>query len=183
MSDITASTTAAELVTAFGFSSLTQMEAYLKRHQTKASGSKESDAEVVEMATQVFAVISERGSTSQTWKSGPLTTIISKGELIKENDFDPELKRRRFAMHALIGKALKHLHEEGVLDKPEVKSAAHTHYKLIEGATFGSQAEPEILGLPGPVESEEIVDAEIVEEVAETQEAPKPKARVRRKNK
>lgn len=183
MSVIKAQTTAAELVTAFGFSSLQQMEAYLKRHQTKGSGSKGSDAEVVAMAEQVFAVISESGSTSRPWKSGTLTTLISKGELIKENDFDPELKKQRYAMHALIGKALKHLHSEGVLEKPEVKSAAHTHYKLIEGATFGSQAETEVLGLPGPVGSEEIVEAEIVEEVAEVQEAPKPKARVRRKKK
>lgn len=176
MGDITSKTTAAELVAAFGFSSLAQMEAHLKRHKTKGSGSKSSDTAVVEMAEQVFAVISESGSTARPWKSGTLTTLISKGELIKENDFDPELKKRRYAMHALIGKALKHLHAEGVLEKPEVRSAAHTHYKLIEGATFGSQAEPEVLGLPGPVVSEEIIDAEIVEEVAE-----KPKARVRKR--
>jgi hypothetical protein len=181
MSDITASTTAAELVTAFGFSSLAQMEAYLKRRSTKGSGSKSSDADVVEMAEKVFAIIEKRGSTAQPWKSGILTTLVSEGELVKANDFDPELKRRRYAMHALIGKALKHLHAEGVLEKPKVKSAAHTHYKMVAGAQFGSKVEPETLGLPGPVAEtqEEIIDVEIVEE-PQVPAAPKPKARVRK---
>lgn len=179
MGDITSKTTAAELVAAFGFSSVAQMEAYLKRHKTKGSkGSKSSDEAVVEMAAKVWEVIQDAPS-NRRWKSGTLTTLISKGELIKANDYDPELKKRRYAMHALIGKALKHLHAEGAMEKPEVRSATQTHYLRIEGASFGEQAEPEILGLPGPAPKveEEIIDAEIV---AET---PKPKARVRRRSK
>jgi len=202
MSVIKAQTTAAELVTAFGFSSLQQMEAYLKRHQTKASGSKESDDEIVSLASQLFAVISERNQTGQKWQSGKLTTILSKGELVKANDDLPGYKNRRYKLAGQIGKALKLLADEGVMEKPHVNNPAHSHYLLIEGATFGSQAEPEILGLPGPVGSEEIVEAEIVEaeiidpdaentmegfieasvEMGEI-EPPKPKTRRRRRQK
>jgi len=179
MSEITAQTTVAELVTAFGLSSISDLVSRLERKTSKPK-SGASDQAVLEMAQTVWTVISERGSTAQPWKSGTLTTIISKGELIKENDFDPELKKKRYAMHALIGKALKHLHDQGVLDKPQVKSAAHTHYKMLEGAQYGSQAEEvevEVLGLPGPIE--EIQEAEIIEEV-QVVETPKPKARVRK---
>lgn len=177
MSEITAQTTVAELVTAFGLSSISDLVSRLERKTSKPKKGGASDEAVLEMAETVWNVISERGSTAQPWKSGTLTTIISKGELIKENDFDPELKKRRYAMHALIGKALKHLHAEGVLDKPQVKSAAHTHYKMLEGAQYGTQAEVEVLGLPGPVE--EIQEAEVIEEV-QVVETPKPKARVRK---
>jgi len=180
MSEITAQTTVAELVTAFGLSSISDLVSRLERKTSKPK-SGETDQAVLEMAQTVWTVISEKGSSHIKWKSGILTKAISNGTLLPEFDDDPELKRQRYAMHALIGQALKHLHDEGVLEKPDVKTRAQTHYKMIEGAQYGTQAEEvevEVLGLPGPVE--EIQEAEIVEEV-QVVETPKPKARTRRR--
>ena len=164
MSEINASTTAAELVAAFGFSSLEQMEAYLKRYKSKTSS---SDPMVQETAEKVLEVINSKPRGAQ-WKTGVLNQVIF--GMIKGISDESERVRH----HGIIGKALKQLAEQGLIEKPNVSNAAHSYYlRLAESVQTETPVQ----------ENQESADipSETVEETAENVVSEKPKARVRKK--
>ena len=164
MSEINASTTAAELVAAFGFSSLEQMGAYLKRYKSKTSS---SDPMVQETAEKVLEAINSKPRGAK-WKTGVLNQMIF--GMIKGISDESERVRH----HGIIGKALKQLAEQGLIEKPPVSNAAHSYYLRLEASV-----QPET-----PVqENQESAEtpSETVEETAENVVSEKPKARVRKK--
>ena len=122
MSEINASTTAAELVAAFGFSSLEQMGAYLKRYKSKTSS---SDPMVQETAEKVLEAINSKPRGAK-WKTGVLNQMIF--GMIKGISDESERVRH----HGIIGKALKQLAEQGLIEKPNVSNAAHSYYLRLE---------------------------------------------------
>ena len=165
MSEINASTTAAELVAAFGFSSLEQMGAYLKRYKSKTSS---SDPMVQETAEKVLEAINSKPRGAK-WKTGVLNQMIF--GMIKGISDESERVRH----HGIVGKALKQLAEQGLIEKPPVSNAAHSYYLRLEASV-----QPET-----PVqENQESAEtpSETVEEKAENVVSEKPKARVRKKS-
>jgi DNA-binding HxlR family transcriptional regulator len=165
MSEITLSTTVADLVAAGLITSPTQLESILKRK----SKSKVSDPMIQETAGKVLEAINSR-PVGAKWKTGILNQIVF--GMIK--GISDETERRHH--HGIISKALKSLAADGLIDKPHVTNAAHSYYLRIEGVE-APQVETQVLGLP--LHEEEVVEAVIVEEVVEV----KPKARVRKSKK
>lgn len=165
MSEITLSTTVADLVAAGLITSPTQLESILKRK----SKSKVSDPMIQETAGKVLEAINSR-PVGAKWKTGILNQIVF--GMIK--GISDETERRHH--HGIISKALKSLAADGLIDKPQVTNAAHSYYLRIEGVE-APQVETQVLGLP--LHEEEVVEAVIVEEVVEV----KPKARVRKSKK
>ena len=161
MSEITLSTTVAELVAAGLITSPTQLESILKRK----SKSKVSDPMIQETAGKVLEAINSR-PVGAKWKTGILNQIVF--GMIK--GISDETERRHH--HGIISKALKSLAADGLIEKPAVTNAAHSYYLRSNVET--PQVEVEVLGLP--LHEEEVVEAVIVEEV-------KPKARVRKSKK
>ena len=180
MSDITMSTTVADLVTAGLISSTQELERLLKRKSKKPSG--QTDAEVQEFADRIFALVEKRGSETIKWKTG---NLVGQLEGLFSGSGCEETERERRRVHGQVSKALKLLTSQGVLEKPQVTNATRSHY-LWTGKT-SERTEPEtneslMIPVQGSAEAE-IQDAVIIEEEAVV-EAPKPKARVRkRKNK
>lgn len=166
MTDITSSTTAVELVATFGFSSLEQMGAYLKRYKSKTSS---SDPVVQETAEKILEQINSKPRGAK-WKTGVLNQVIF-GMIRGISD---ETERRHH--HGIISKALKRLNADGLIEKPSVSNAAHSYYLRLEESVLAPQVETQVLGLPL---HEEIIEAVIVE-VEEVVEV-KPKARVRKR--
>jgi len=165
MSEITLSTTVADLVAAGLITSPTQLESILKRK----SKSKVSDPMIQETAGKVLEAINSR-PVGAKWKTGILNQIVF--GMIK--GISDETERRHH--HGIISKALKSLAADGLIEKPSVTNAAHSYYLRIEGVE-APQVETQVLGLP--LHEEEVVEAVIVEEVVEV----KPKARVRKSKK
>lgn len=165
MSEITLSTTVADLVAAGLITSPTQLESILKRK----SKSKVSDPMIQETAGKVLEAINSR-PVGAKWKTGILNQIVF--GMIK--GISDETERRHH--HGIISKALKSLAADGLIEKPPVTNAAHSYYLRIEGVE-APQVETQVLGLP--LHEEEVVEAVIVEEVVEV----KPKARVRKSKK
>ena len=163
MSEITLSTTVAELVAAGLITSPTQLESILKRK----SKSKVSDPMIQETAGKVLEAINSR-PVGAKWKTGILNQIVF--GMIK--GISDETERRHH--HGIISKALKSLFENGLIDKPPVTNAAHSYYLRMEGVEA-----PQVEVLSLPLHEEEIIEAVIVEEVVEV----KPKARVRKSKK
>ena len=164
MSEINASTTAAELVAAFGFSSLEQMGAYLKRYSSKTSS---SDPMVQETAEKVLEVINSKPRGAK-WQTGILNQVIF--GMIKGISDESERVRH----HGIIGKALKQLAEQGLIEKPSVSNAAHSYYlRLVESVQTETPVQ----------ENQESVEtsSELNEENTEIVESEKPKVRVRSK--
>ena len=159
MSEITLSTTVAELVAAGLITSPTQLESILKRK----SKSKVSDPMIQETAGKVLEAINSR-PVGAKWKTGILNQIVF--GMIK--GISDETERRHH--HGIISKALKSLAAEGLIEKPPVTNAAHSYY--LRSNVEAPQVE--VLGLP--LHEEEVAEAVIVEEV-------KPKARVRKSKK
>lgn len=168
MSEITLSTTVADLVAAGLITSPTQLESILKRK----SKSKVSDPMIQETAGKVLEAINSR-PVGAKWKTGVLNQIVF-GMIRGISD---ETERRHH--HGIISKALKSLAADGLIEKPPVTNAAHSYYLRMEGVE-APQVETQVLGLPlHEEEEEEIIEAVIVEEVVV--ETPKPKARVRKR--
>jgi DNA-binding HxlR family transcriptional regulator len=163
MSEITLSTTVAELVAAGLITSPTQLESILKRK----SQSKVSDPMIQETAGKVLEAINSR-PVGAKWKTGILNQIVF--GMIK--GISDETERRHH--HGIISKALKSLAADGLIDKPPVTNAAHSYYLRMEGVEA-----PQVEVLSLPLHEEEIIEAVIVEEVVEV----KPKARVRKSKK
>ena len=163
MSEITSSTTVADLVAAGLITSPTQLESILKR---KSKSSKVSDPMIAETAGKILELINSK-PVGPKWKTGALNAMLF--GMIK--GISDETERRNH--HGLISKALKQLAADGLIEKPSVSNAAHSYYLRIEGVE-APQVETQVLGLPL---HEEIIEAVIVEEVVEV----KPKARVRKR--
>lgn len=163
MSEITLSTTVADLVAAGLITSPTQLESILKRK----SKSKVSDPMIQETAGKVLEAINSR-PVGAKWKTGILNQIVF--GMIK--GISDETERRHH--HGIISKALKSLAADGLIDKPPVTNAAHSYYLRMEGVEA-----PQVEVLSLPLHEEEIIEAVIVEEVVEV----KPKARVRKSKK
>ena len=162
MSEITSSTTVAELVAAGLITSPTQLESILKR---KSKSSKVSDPMIQETAGKILELINSK-PVGPKWKTGALNAMLF--GMIK--GISDETERRNH--HGLISKALKSLAAEGLIEKPYVSNAAHSYYLKVEGV---ESPQVEVLSLP--LHEEEIIEAVIVEEVVEV----KPKARVRKR--
>ena len=162
MSEITLSTTVAELVAAGLITSPTQLESILKRK----SKSSVSDPMIQETAGKVLEAINSR-PVGAKWKTGILNQIVF--GMIK--GISDETERRHH--HGIISKALKELSSKGLIDKPYVSNAAHSYYLRMEGVET-----PQVEVLSLPLHEEEIIEAVIVEEVVVE---VKPKARVRKR--
>ena len=78
----------------------------------------------------------------------------------------------RVRHHGIVGKALKKLASDGLVDKPHVSNAAHSYYLRLEESV---QAE-----IPNQDNQEAVVPS-VLEEKSEIVVAEKPKARVRKK--
>ena len=165
MSEITSSTTAVELVATFGFSSLEQMGAYLKRYKSKTSS---SDPVVQETAEKILEQINSKPRGAK-WRTGVLNQIVF--GMIKGISDESERVRH----HGIVGKALKKLASDGLVDKPHVSNAAHSYYLRLEESV---QAEN-----PNQDNQEAVIPQtpEENEEKSEIVVAEKPKARVRKK--
>ena len=161
MSEITSSTTVAELVAAGLITSPTQLESILKRK----SKSKVSDPMIAETAGKILELINSK-PVGPKWKTGALNAMLF--GMIK--GISDETERRNH--HGLISKALKQLAADGLIEKPYVSNAAHSYYLRMEGVEA-----PQVEVLSLPLHEEEIIEAVIVEEVVEV----KPKARVRKR--
>ena len=162
MSEITSSTTVAELVAAGLITSPTQLESILKR---KSKSSKVSDPMIAETAGKILELINSK-PVGPKWKTGALNAMLF--GMIK--GISDETERRNH--HGLISKALKQLAADGLIEKPYVSNAAHSYYLRMEGVEA-----PQVEVLSLPLHEEEIIEAVIVEEVVEV----KPKARVRKR--
>ena len=163
MSEITLTTTVADLVAAGLITSPTQLESILKRK----SKSKVSDPMIQETAGKILELINSK-PVGPKWKTGALNAMLF--GMIK--GISDETERRNH--HGLISKALKSLAADGLIEKPYVSNAAHSYYLRMEGVEA-----PQVEVLSLPLHEEEIIEAVIVEEVVEV----KPKARVRKAKK
>ena len=176
MGVITAETTVADLVPAFGFSSIAQLEAHLKKFGKKSSGG--SDPQVQEYMDRIAELVLKRKSETMPYKTGGLVAMLD--GIVKSSD--PVLEAERKRVHALIGKALKGLAEIAFLDKRcNVNNHAHTYY-VWTGAEYGTpdKSEEKETETQTQDSGEEVKTEEVK---TESVEESKPKARVRRKNK
>jgi hypothetical protein len=170
MTDITLSTTVAELVTAGLIESPQALERLLKKPMPKAKRqiSEADQAEHEMLCEQILSTIDDAKSGIK-WKTGRLNQVIFG---LRSGTGDDEIERERKMRHAQIGRALKDLSSKGLIEKPRVSNAALTFYLKIEGPK----------GLPMKESETPVVEDPVVEEKQEIIE-PKPKARVRRKSK
>ena len=165
MTDITLSTSVADLVAAGLIKSPEQLKALLTK-KTQSSG---SDPEHEMLCARVLETINA-GPSNAKWKTGVLNQVIF--GMIKGISDETE----RVSHHARIGKALKSLAEQGLINKPDVSNAAHSFYLKIEQAeTVQADTEEPM------VENEEpqVPDTQVVAETEEPVQTPK--ARVRKK--
>ena len=181
MGVITAETTVADLVPAFGFSSIAQLEAHLKKFGKKSSGG--TDPEVQTYMDRIAERVLERKSETMPYRTGGLVAMLD--GIVKSSD--PVLEAERKRVHSLIGKALKGLAEIAFLDKRcNGRNHAHTYY-VWTGADYGtpekSEEQETETQVPETVDSVETGEIKTEEVKAESVEESKPKARVRRKNK
>jgi hypothetical protein len=176
MSEITLSTTVEELVASFSFSSISQLEAHLKKFGKKSSGG--SDPQVQEYMDRIAELVLKRKSETMPYKTGGLVAMLD--GIVKSSD--PVLEAERKRVHSLIGKALKGLAELAFLDKRcNGNNHAHTYY-VWTGAEYGDspKSEEQETETQASDSGEEIKTEEVK---TESVEESKPKARVRRKNK
>ena len=176
MGVITAETTVADLVPAFGFSSIAQLEAHLKKFGKKSSGG--TDPEVQTYMDRIAELVLNRKSETMPYRTGNLVLMLD--GIAKSSD--PVLEAERKRVHALIGRALKGLVEIAFLDRRcKGNNHAHTYY-VWTGTEYGTPEKSEEQETETQVP--ETVDSVKTEEVkTESVEDSKPKARVRRKNK
>jgi len=178
MGVITAETTVADLVPAFGFSSIAQLEAHLKKFGKKSSGG--TDPEVQTYMDRIAnEIVLKRRSEVMKYRTGNLVGQLD--GLFSGSGCD-ETERERRRVHGIVSKALKGLVELAFLDKRcNGSNAAHTYY-VWTGAEYGSSEKTEEQETETQVaDSGEEIKTEEVK--TETVEESKPKARVRRKNK
>lgn len=169
MTTITELTTVAELVAAGLIESTQALEVLLKKPKTKPVERKIDDSPEHQMLCEQILETIESGKSGIKWKTGRLNQVIFG---LVSGTGDSEIEAERKMRHAQIGKALKSLYSQGLIEKGDVVNAAHTFYTKIEGP----------LGLPMKESETPVVEDLVVEEVQEVVE-PKPKARVRRKSK
>jgi len=169
MTDITESTTVAELVAAGLIESTQALEVLLKKPKTKPLECKIDDSPEHQMLCERILETIESGPSGEKWKTGRLNEVLFG---LKSRTGIKEIEDERKIRHAQIGKALKDLASKGLIVKPDVILAAHTHYLKLEGPR----------GLPMKESETPVVEDQPIEDVQEVVE-PKPKAKVRRKSK
>ena len=163
MTDITSSTSVAELVAAGHIKSLEHLKALLSK-ANRNSGS--LDPEVEKVITLVEEKING-ASDSIRWKTGTLNLALFglfSGSGCETHEAERKMRHRQ------IGQALKFLSDSGKIVKNSSRNACHTSYSKIKT----TDPVPEIT---------ETVDSPQVEtpETVEVEEV-KPKARIRRKS-
>lgn len=178
MGVITAETTVADLVPAFGFSSIAQLEAHLNKFGKKSSSG--TDPEVQTYMDRIAnEVILKRRSEVMKYRTG---NLVGQLDGLFSGSGCEETERERRRVHGIVSKALKGLVELAFLDKRcNGSNAAHTYY-VWTGAEYVTPEKSEEQETETQVP--ETVDSVETEEVkTESVEDSKPKARVRRKNK
>ena len=162
MTDITVSTSVAELVAAGHIKSLEHLKALLSKANRKP-GSLDPEVE------KVVVLVEEKingASDSIRWKTGTLNLALFglfSGSGCETHEAERKMRHRQ------IGQALKFLSESGRLVKNSAKNACHTSYSKIK------TPDP----VPETPETPETPEVKTPETV--TVEEAKPKARVRRK--
>lgn len=162
MTDITESTSVAELVAAGHIKSIEHLKALLSKANRKP-GSLDPEVE------KVVALVEEKingASDSRRWKTGHLVGMLF-GLFSGSGCETTEAERKM--RHRQISQSLKFLSESGRIEKHTGANAAHTSYSKIKTP----DPVPET---PEKVEAPEVETPETV-----TVEEAKPKARVRRK--
>lgn len=131
MTEITSSTTVAELVAAGLIKSPKALERLLSKPKPKV-GRQMSESDQAEHETLCEKILEtiEDAKPGIKWKTGRLNRVLFG---LVSGTGDEEIERERRKRHAQIGRALKDLASKGLIEKPPVKNAAHTFYKQIEG--------------------------------------------------
>ena len=163
MSEITLSTSVADLVAAGLVKSPEALVRLLKRPKSGRQMSETDQAEHEMLCEKILETIDSAQSGAR-WKTGVLNQVIF--GMIKGISCETERK----TSHGRISKALKELASKGLIEKPRVTNAAHSYYLRVEGPK----------GLPLHETEEAQVETEVEVEV-QVVEAPKPKARVRKR--
>ena len=163
MTDITLSTSVADLVAAGLIKSPEQLGALL----TKKSRASSSGPEHEILCTRILETI-DKGPSGAKWKTGVLNQVIF--GMIKGISEESE----RVQHHARIGKALKSLASDGLINRPHVTNAAHSFYMKIEKA----EASPVIEDPKAEEVESQVPETQVV---AVIEDQPQPKARVRKK--
>lgn len=167
MSEITLSTSVADLVAAGLIASPEALVRLLKRPKSGRQMSETDQAEHEMLCEKILETIDSAQSGAR-WKTGVLNQVIF--GMIKGISDETERK----TSHGRISKALKELASNGLIEKPYVSNAAHSYYLKVEGQKALPLHERE----EAQVETE--VEVEVEVQVIET---PKPKARVRKSKK
>ena len=160
MSEITLSTSVAELVAAGHVKSLEHLKALLSKPKTSGS----VDQEVLDIAQQITDKFDGVSDTFR-WRTGNVVAVLF--GLVSGSGCQV-VETERKLRHGQVSKALKLLSEQGVAIKHSGSNAAHTYY--TKNPAFVKAVE----------ETEEAI---VEEEVEQEQEAVKPKVRVRSKSK
>ena len=131
MTNITPSTTVADLVAAGLIVSPEALERLLKKPKPKV-GRQMSEADKAEhqMLCERILETMEDAKSGVKWKTGRLNGMLFG---LFSGTGDDEIERERKMRHAQIGRALKDLASKGLIDKPNVSNATQSHYLKLEG--------------------------------------------------
>lgn len=130
MTNITPSTTVAELVTAGLIKSPEALEKLLKRPKGGKRQMSEADQAEHQMLCEQILETIDNAKSGIKWKTGRLNGVLFG---LFSGTGDDEIERERKMRHAQIGRALKDLASRGLIDKPNVKNATQSHYLKVEG--------------------------------------------------
>lgn len=174
MTDITLSTSVAELVAAGHVKSLQQLKALLSKSKSSSSS---IDEEVLEVGRKVLQAM-KGASDTRRWRTGDLVGMLF-GLFSGSGCETTEAERKM--RHRQVSKALKHLSNEGQILKISGANAAHTRYRVnpdyvepqVPDTQTSDPAETQTDDSPAD-------DSQKVETV-EPDTASKPKPRVRKK--